>query len=139
MIVGLGMDLVELQRIQYILTRFSRRFSEKLLHPEESAVAPAGLTNESAPSAPSTRLIEWTAGRFAAKEAAVKALGTGFAEGIHFHDLRILPDPAGKPRLFLYGRAAAAARALGADTLHLSLTHTKTHAGAIVVLEAVSY
>lgn len=128
MIVGLGIDLVELRRVKRSLERFEAHFCRKLLHEEEMAFMPA-LT-----ASPSPRLVEWTAGRFAAKEAAFKALGTGLAGGMHFHDIRIRPDAAGRPQLFLHGKAAERAHFLEAAMTHISLTHTASTAAAVVIL-----
>jgi holo-[acyl-carrier protein] synthase len=129
MLVGLGIDLVETARIRRSLDRFADRFLSRLLHPEETAFLPFS-------DGPSVRLTEWVSGRFAAKEAALKALGTGLAAGIGLHDLRVLPDALGRPRLSLHGTALERARSLGTATLHLSLTHTRTTAAAVVILDS---
>jgi holo-[acyl-carrier protein] synthase len=128
MLVGLGLDLVEIERIRRSLDRFGDRFLSRLLHPEEALLRPQGCR--------SLRLAEWAAGRFAAKEAALKALGTGLAAGLSLHDLRVLPDALGKPLLSLHGPAQERARRLGAASLHLSLTHTRSTAAAVVILDS---
>ncbi len=122
MIVGLGLDVVELPRIAAALSRFGDRFCARILTPAESAALPP---------APISRL----AGLFAAKEAAVKALGTGFSQGIGFHHLEILPDALGRPILRFFGPAQDRATALGAANVHLSITHSRDTAAAVVVLE----
>ena len=75
------------------------------------------------------------AARFAAKEAAVKALGTGFAEGIGPRDVAVRSLPSGKPELVLSGKAREKADALGVKKLPLTLTHTRDNAAAVVILE----
>ena len=122
MIRGLGIDLVELERIEDALARFGDRFLERILTPAERAALPP------------IRLAR-TAGLFAAKEAAAKALGTGFAQGVTFHTLEILSDAAGRPALTLTGPAHARAAALGATSWHLSITHSRAAAAAVVILE----
>ena len=131
MLVGLGIDLVEIARIRRSLDLFADRFLSRLLHPDEAACLHS-------PGGPSARIAEWVSGRFAAQEAAFKALGTGLAAGIGLHDLRIFPDDLGRPLLSLHGAAQDRARRLGAKTLHLSLTHTRTTAVAVVILECSS-
>lgn len=125
MIVGLGLDLVELPRIDAALARFGDRFLARILTPAE---------RDALPPRPLARL----AGLFAAKEAAAKALGTGFAQGVTFQHLEILPDPLGRPTLTLHGPALAQAQRLGATTWHVSITHERATAAAVVVLELAS-
>ena len=122
MIRGLGIDEVELDRIEAALARFGDRFLARILTPaERSALPPIPLTR--------------TAGLFAAKEAAAKALGTGFAQGVAFHTLEILSDAAGRPALTLHGPALARAETLGATSWHVSISHSRDTAAAVVVLE----
>jgi holo-[acyl-carrier protein] synthase len=128
MLVGLGIDVVEIARIRRSLDRFADRFLSRLLRPDEAVFLPS-------PDGPCWRIAEWVSGRFAAKEAALKALGTGLAAGIGLHDLRIVPNDEGRPLLSLHGAARERARRLGARTPHLSLTHTRATAAAVVILE----
>jgi holo-[acyl-carrier protein] synthase len=121
-IVGLGIDLAELDRIEAVLSRFGDRFLTRILTPAERA----GL--------PRDRVAK-TAGLFAAKEATVKALGTGFTQGVGFLQLEILPDALGRPILSLTGPALARAQALKATSWHVSITHERATAAAVVVLE----
>lgn len=148
MIVGLGIDLVELARIRRSLERFGELFLHKLLHPSErngleglgvNVLAQAGpdKAETAAPPVPE-RLTAFTAARFAAKEAGAKALGTGFSGGIGLHDIRILSLPTGRPIISFHGQALAAAEALGVSAAHLSISHARETAGAVVVLEAGS-
>ena len=83
---------------------------------------------------PGPRIVEWMAGRFAAKEAALKALGTGLAGGIHLYDIRIKQDAAGKPQLFFHGKAAELSHAFGTTATHISVTHSAGAAAAVVIL-----
>ena len=99
MIQGTGFDLTALSRIASLLERYGDRFLTRVLTERE---------RESLPSASAGRTA-YVAGRFAAKEAAVKALGTGFSEGVGMHDVEILPLASGRPELHLHGAAAARA------------------------------
>ncbi|MDL2266716.1 holo-ACP synthase [Desulfovibrio sp. OttesenSCG-928-G15] len=132
MIVGLGMDLVEITRIQRSLSRFGDHFLQKILHPSECEAL--DLTHPFDPSAASNAAAR-VAARFAAKEAASKALGTGFSQGIGLHDIRIYSEQSGKPRLELFGKAREQAEKLGATQILLTLTHSRDTAGAVVILE----
>lgn len=122
MIVGLGLDVTELDRVEAILARFGERFLERILTPAERADLPASRLSR-------------VAGLFAAKEATVKALGTGFSQGIAFSHLEILSDPLGRPLLTLAGPAKDRADAIGATYWHVSITHGRTTAAAVVVME----
>lgn len=123
MIIGLGIDMTELARIGVAYDRFGRRFLEKFLAPDELAALP-----------PQPRL-SFLAGRFAAKEAASKALGTGFSQGIGPCLIEIVPLPAGATSLVFHGAATERARLLGMRRTHLSISHERSHAVAVVVLE----
>ncbi|MBD5553245.1 MAG: holo-ACP synthase [Desulfovibrio sp.] len=122
MIVGLGTDIVDLKRIEAVLKRFGERFLQRICAPCElaAAVAPGAA---------------FTGGRFAAKEAAVKALGTGFAHGILPAQISILNAESGQPRLVFSDAALAAATALGARRWHVSISHERRFALATVILE----
>ena len=123
MIIGLGLDVTELPRIARMYEKYGDVFLKKLLTPNEQAHVP---------SAP----VPFLAGRFAAKEAAVKALGTGFAQGVGMHDVEILSLASGRPELFLHGEAAAKARAMNVQKTHVSISHERDMAGAVVILES---
>lgn len=125
MIVGLGIDIVELERIHKALQRFGDRFSRRILTRHEL---------DTMPGAEQAR-VSFVAARFAAKEAGVKALGTGMSGGITWHDLEVRPLPSGKPEIHLHGAARSAADILGARTAHISLTHGRDTAAAVVILE----
>ncbi len=120
MIVGLGLDVVAVARVAQALARHGDRFLARCFLPSEL----------SRPSDP-----EHVAGVFAAKEAAFKALGTGWAQGIGFHHVVVEKDHAGKPHLAFYGALKELARALGVQRAHVSITHHGGLAAAVVILE----
>jgi holo-[acyl-carrier protein] synthase len=122
MIIGIGVDIAELGRIARSYSRFGDKFSTKILTPEEQALVP-------------TNAIPYLASRFAAKEAAVKALGTGFSGGITFQDIEIRSDALGKPLIFFHNHAQIRCQALGVRTAHLTLSHSRENAVAMVILE----
>ena len=124
MIVGVGIDLIEIARIRAVYQRHGERFVKRILTPAEAAYV---LQHKD----PAARL----AGRWAVKEAALKALGTGHSDGIRWRDNEVLPDPRGKPVLTLHGQARERAAALGADVLHATITHSENTAMAQVILE----
>jgi holo-[acyl-carrier protein] synthase len=126
MIVGLGIDLVEIERIRRIYARHQQRFLNRILTPAEKAYVMQHAD-------PSARL----SGRWAAKEAGLKALGTGLAEGIGWRDIEVLPDERGKPILHLHGKGAERARSLEANSFHVTITHSEGLAMAQVILERV--
>jgi holo-[acyl-carrier protein] synthase len=125
MIVGLGMDIIEIERIRSVYLRHQKRFVKRILTAAEQAYVLRFAD-------PSSSL----AGRWAAKEAALKALGTGLAEGIGWRDIEILPDPLGKPILTLHDRACARAKELAATHFHVTITHSELFAVAQVILES---
>jgi holo-[acyl-carrier protein] synthase len=103
MVIGIGLDLVETARVARALERFGERFVKKLMDPEEAAALPAS------PPERSLALALAVAG----KEAASKALGTGWSQGVRWRDVVVTPGP--EPRVRLDGRAAAVARARGSS------------------------
>ena len=127
-IIGIGIDLAELSRIAQTLHRFGEHFLNRIMSPEEQQRIPQPLS--------SNRAAAYVAARFAAREAAVKALGTGFSNGIAFTDIRVVSRASGAPELLLSGPAAARAAELGVSRIHLTLTHTRDNAAAVVILEA---
>ncbi len=124
MIVGLGIDLIEIERIRAVYGRHKARFADRILTAAEQAYV---LQHAD----PSARL----AGRWAVKEAALKALGTGLAHGIRWRDVEVLPDENGRPMLTLHGKALERAVALQADRFHATITHSDGMAMAQVILE----
>lgn len=128
------MDMVEIERVTHSLERFGRRFLQKILTPaEEQALDERGLRLEMRDV--TKPLASTVAARFAAKEAAVKALGTGFTLGIGMHHIEIHSLPSGQPRILFHGLAAQRMAALGATKAHISLTHSRDSAAAVVILE----
>ena len=123
MIVGIGMDLCEIDRMRRAVER--PRFLERVFTEAE-----ARRVRE----ASDIRRAEIAAGLFAAKEAVAKALGTGFA-GFGPGDIEIIPDPAGRPVCALHGGALALLESLGASAPWVSITHEKGMAGAVAVVE----
>lgn len=121
MIVGLGTDVVGIPRVAALLARHRRRFLARWFDDREL---------------PGDAPAERVAGRWAAKEAAAKALGTGFAHGIVPSQIAVLADAAGAPSLHLAGAALARAQALGARRCHVSLSHADGVAVATVILES---
>lgn len=126
MIQGTGFDITSLPRIRAALEKHGERFLSRLLTEKERLLMP---------KAPYARAA-YAAGRFAAKEAAVKALGTGFACGIGLHDVEILTLPSGKPELHFHGAAKQRAQEMGVRAAHVSLSHERDVAGAVVILES---
>jgi holo-[acyl-carrier protein] synthase len=124
MILGTGVDLCEVPRIEAAILRHGRRFLERIFTPLEIAYAE-----------PKANRFERYAARFAAKEAGMKALGTGWRGGIAWRDFEVVNLPSGRPTLRFHGRAAAIAAKLGVRRVALSLTHTKEQALAMVILE----
>jgi len=125
MIVGLGVDLVDIRRMQRLHGRFGAALARRLLAPSE-------LTSLAAASDQARFLSK----RFAANEAAAKALGTGISGGVRFIDLRVERCRGGEPRLHLDGAAGHRAAELGVTRAHLSLSDERRHVVACVILES---
>jgi holo-[acyl-carrier protein] synthase len=123
-IVAIGTDVVEISRIEHALARHGERFERRVFTEAERA-----YSLRRRPSAPHF------AARFAAKEAAMKALGTGWKKGVRFVDIEVERAPGGPPAIRLHGRSAEIAKAKGIGRLHLSLTHDAGLAFAFVVAE----
>lgn len=124
MIKGMGIDTIELDRIARVFNEYGDRFLDRVYSPEEKAYALKYAD-------PVPRL----AARFAAKEACMKALGTGWNLGVRFKDIAVVNNSIGKPELTLRGEAGEFLKKLSAGCVHLSLTHSKTHATAVVIFE----
>lgn len=125
MICGSGVDLCEVARIKDAIGRHGRRFVERVFTEREIAYAESKANS-----------FERFAARFAAKEAGMKALGTGWRRGVTWHDFEVANLPSGRPTLRLHGKAAEIAKELGVTNIALSLTHTKDQALAIVTFES---
>lgn len=117
MIVGIGIDLVDIARFERALAR-TPRLLERLFAPAERTLRPASL-----------------AARYAAKEALIKALGG--SDGVHWTEIEVTPEPSGRPWFTLTGSTAEAVARRGIGTVHLSLSHDAGLACAYVVAEAV--
>ena len=124
MIVGSGVDLCEVARIKSAIERYGRRFLERVWTDREIAYAD-----------PKANRYERYAARFAAKEAGMKALGTGWHGGVKWRDFEVSNLPSGRPTLRFHGKAAEYAEKLGVQAISLSMTHTAEQAMAMVILE----
>jgi holo-[acyl-carrier protein] synthase len=124
MIVGSGIDLTEIDRIQQSMDRYGQRFLNRVYTAAEQAYC---LRKRKA--------AESFAARFAAKEAGAKALGTGISHGVNWLEIEVVRLPSGRPTLKVHGRAAQMAARIGAVRAALSITHTSALAMASVVLE----
>ncbi|MEX1023296.1 MAG: holo-ACP synthase [Dehalococcoidia bacterium] len=118
---AVGIDLIEIERVQHVLDRHPERFIRRVFTPAEAAYC-RGRTSE-------------LAARFAAKEAVMKALGTG-ARSVAWRDIEVLPDRRGKPLVYLYGGAKRRADHIGLEAIDISLTHLEMFAMATVVCTA---
>jgi len=121
MVLGIGVDIVEVERLEKAVTRFGNRFLNRVFTEQEIAY-----------SMSKTHSYQKLASRFAAKEAAFKALGTGVTT---WKEAETTIEPSGKPNLKLHGQAAVHARSLGVVRSHISASDTEHHAVAVVVLE----
>jgi holo-[acyl-carrier protein] synthase len=124
MIVGTGVDLAEVPRIKASIERFGARFTERIYTPAEIAYVERKANR-----------FERYAARFAAKEAGMKAIGTGWRHGVRWQDFEVTNLRSGKPTLKFHGVAAQIAEKLGVRNVSLSITHTKELGMAHVILE----
>ena len=125
MIVGTGIDIAEVPRIRQSIERFGARFLERVFTPGEIRYCDSKANR-----------FERYAARFAAKEAAMKALGTGWNHGVRWRDCEVTRQPGGRPTIVFHGKAAEFASKLGVKNAALSLTHTADQAFAQVILES---
>ncbi len=124
MIVGTGVDLAEVPRIKASIERYGARFIDRIYTPLEIAYVERKANR-----------FERYAARFAAKEAGMKALGTGWRRGVRWQDFEVVNLPSGRPTLQLHGAAQTIAAAIGVTAVSLSLTHTKETGMAFVIFE----
>ena len=124
MVLGIGTDLAEVRRIRRSIEQYGSRFLQRIYTDAEQAYA-----SKKANSA------ERFAARFAAKEAGMKAIGTGWRRGVTWKDFEVVNEPSGRPTLRLSGVALQIADKLGTKRISISLTHTAEMAFAVVVLE----
>ncbi len=125
--MGVGIDLIEVSRIKAMIRRHGEKFLARVFTPAEREYCQR-----------SVRCAEHLAARFAAKEAAMKALGTGLSHGINWTDVEVGHEGGGAPIIILHHEAAAVAHALGVKSLRLSLTHIATTAAAVVIAQSES-
>jgi len=125
MIVGLGLDIAEVDRIGEAIARYGALFLERLFTPAEAAYCERFKNR-----------YERYAARFAAKEAAMKALGTGWSRGVRWRDIEVASEPGGKPTLRLAGEARRIADRLGVKNIALTITHSGNLALAQVIFES---
>src|SRR5437868_9771438 len=126
MIAGVGIDLVEVQRIENAWKRFGDRFIQRILLADEIAYCLAHRN----PAA-------FIAARFAAKEAVSKAFGTGIGPSLGWHDIEVRHKESGAPYVAMHGKGEELFLRVNANVIHLSLTHTATNAAAVAVLERI--
>jgi holo-[acyl-carrier protein] synthase len=123
-ILGIGIDIIEVARIQASYARFGERLLKRILHPNEIAYC---LSHQS--PAP------FLAARFAAKEAISKAFGTGIGAQLGWQDMEVCRHDSGEPYVVLHGAGQELLRERGARRVLISLSHTQNHASAVAVLE----
>lgn len=124
MIFGIGVDLCDIARIKKLYEKYSHKFAHKILTDNEFHQFEQRAVPE-----------QFLATRFAAKEAAVKALGTGFTQGISFHSIEISNQASGKPQICFHDKAKEISQKHSIISSHLSLSDEKNHVVAMVVLE----
>ena len=125
MIVGTGIDIAEVPRIAASIERFGDRFLRRVFTEGEIRYCDSKANR-----------VERYAARFAAKEAGMKAIGTGWNHGVAWRDVEVRREPGGRPTITFHRKAAEFAAKLGAKHIALSLTHTAEHAIAQVILES---
>lgn len=124
MIKGLGIDIVETERIRQVIERHGEQFLNRVYTPAEQAI---GKIRASA--------HHFYAGRWAAKEAASKALGCGIGSECAFNEIEVVDSAIGVPSLVFSGNAAKTAAQMGARTVKVSITHEREYAAAVVIIE----
>ena len=122
MIVGLGTDIVEVSRIDKMIERHGTSFINRIFTPGEIAYCQQRKFS-----------AEPFAGRWAAKEAVMKALGTGFIQGTHFQEIEIVTEQSGRPRVELHGSTAELARQLGIGEILVTMSHCREYATATAI------
>jgi holo-[acyl-carrier protein] synthase len=125
LIVGMGVDLAEVARVQQAIARRGEPLLRRLFTAKERAYCER-FKNK----------YERYAGRFAAKEAAMKALGTGWRCGVRWQDLEVVRETSGRPTMALHGEAGKIAARLGVKRISMSITHTSAQAFAQVIFES---
>ena len=126
MILGIGIDIIEVARIQASYEKFGERFLKRILHPNEIAYC----LSHKAPA-------PFLAARFAAKEAISKAFGTGIGAQLGWQDMEVVRRHSGEPYVVLHGDGPKLLEQRGGRVVLISLSHTQQHAAAVAVLESV--
>ena len=124
MILGTGIDIVEIERLKSSIDKYEDNFLAYYLNQTEMAALPKNAQR-----------LSYCAGRWAAKEAVAKALGTGFGRACHWHDITITNDDFGAPECTLSGVAAETARGKGIKVIHISISHEMNYACATAIAE----
>jgi holo-[acyl-carrier protein] synthase len=124
-IVGLGVDIAEVARVKAAIERHGEVFLKRVYTPREREYC-EGFKNK----------FERYAGRFAAKEAVMKALGTGWSRGVRWVDVEVVREKGGRPTIMLAGEASKVAERLGVKRIVMSITHTEAQALAQVIFES---
>lgn len=124
MIKGIGIDTIELERVARVYGEYGQKFLDRILTDAEREYVARWAD-------PVPRI----AGRFAAKEACMKALGTGWGAGVRWRDIEVRRGPAGAPVAHLSGRAAERLAELGASHVHCTISHSNDHAMAMIIIE----
>lgn len=124
MIAGIGVDVVEVERVGKLLDRYGERFTSRVFTDAETAHALR-----------SAKPAERLAGRFAVKEAVMKAFGTGKSQGILWRDVETVRGPRGKPEVVLYGNAKKHLKLLKGNMIYASISHDGGKAMAFVIIE----
>jgi holo-[acyl-carrier protein] synthase len=125
MILGIGIDIIEVARIQSSYEKYGERFLSRILHPNEAEYC----LSHRAPG-------PFLAARFAAKEAVSKAFGTGIGAQLGWKDIEVVKRQTGEPFIVLHGRGQELLRARGGRAVLVSLSHTQEHATAVALLES---
>ncbi|HSU66246.1 MAG TPA: holo-ACP synthase [Tepidisphaeraceae bacterium] len=122
-IIGHGIDIVETARIRQLVEEHGQRFLDRCFTPLEQQYCARNTK----------RQVEHLAGRFAAKEAVLKVLGTGWRGGIAWTDIEVRPEPSGQPKITLTGECLRIATRIGISRWHVSISHIETHATASAI------
>ncbi len=123
-ILGVGIDLVELEKLDLSLRRHGQRLIDRICRQGEVNTARQGKA-----------MLQHVGGLFAAKEAVLKALGTGWGQGLGFRQVEVVGGESGPPRVRLHDRAAKRAQSMGIRVIHLSISHERHYAMAIAIAE----
>lgn len=125
-IVSLGMDLMEIARLEQALERRGKRFLDRIFTPGEQAYCERRAAR-----------VAHYAGRYAVKESVMKVLGTGWARGVRWVDIEVVRHPGQAPLVQLHGASARIAEQRGIDRIHVTITHDAGVAAAVAVAESL--